>query len=215
LRSYFSNYGPSVTLAAPGGDKKYGIWGGILSTVNPGGGYNGSGFDYYQGTSMATPHVAGVAGLIFSVSDKVLTPEQIEQILYTTTHDFGVSIDPNKSCVGKKPCGHGILDAENAVKTTLSYYDVHISSPKVESLAIRECGKEGLMPGKNRVTIDGAVWVQEHAGCESAFNYQNPHIVQNKDGSIVAYYGAVSYRLDQTDYRMCRVIGYDGVGCYL
>lgn len=55
LRSYFSNYGPSVTLAAPGGDKRYGTWGGILSTVNPGGGYNGSGFDFYQGTSMATP----------------------------------------------------------------------------------------------------------------------------------------------------------------
>jgi serine protease len=101
LRSYFSNYGPGITLAAPGGDKRYGLWGGILSTVNPGGGYNGSGFDYYQGTSMATPHVAGVAGLIFSASDKALSPEQIEQILYTTTHDFGVSSDVNKSCIGK------------------------------------------------------------------------------------------------------------------
>lgn len=28
LRSYFSNYGPGVTLSAPGGDKRYGLWGG-------------------------------------------------------------------------------------------------------------------------------------------------------------------------------------------
>lgn len=215
LRSYFSNYGPSVTLAAPGGDKKYGLWGGILSTVNPGGGYLGSGFDYYQGTSMAAPHVAGVAGLVFSASDRVLTPEQIEQILYTTTHDFGKSSDPNKSCIGKKPCGHGILDAENAVKTALAYYDVIFSSPRIESLAIRECGKDGLTPARNRVNINGAIWRQVHSGCEAAINYQNPHIVQDKEGTILAVYGAVVYALDQTTFKSCHVIGYDGVGCYL
>lgn len=215
LRSYFSNYGPSVTLAAPGGDKKYGLWGGILSTVNPGGGYNGSGFDYYQGTSMATPHVAGVAGLIFSVSDRPLTPEQIEQILYTTTHEFGISLDPNKSCIGKKPCGHGILDAENAVKAALSYYDVLFSSPKMENLAIRECGKEGLMPGKQRIYLNGVTWVQNHIGCEAAINYQNPRLIRDKEGTIIALYGSVSYRLDQRPYKSCHLIGYDGVGCYL
>ncbi|EHL32848.1 S8 family serine peptidase [Legionella drancourtii] len=215
LRSYFSNYGPSITLAAPGGDKRYGIWGGILSTVNPGGGYNGSGFDYYQGTSMATPHVAGVAGLIFSASDKTLTPEQIEQILYTTTHEFGINEDPNKSCIGRKPCGHGILDAENAVKAALAYYDVMFSAPKLDNLAIKECGKNGLIPGKNRVYANGAVWIQNHVGCESAVSYQNPHVIKAKDGGILVSYGAVRYRLDQTAYKSCQVIGYDGIGCHL
>lgn len=215
LRSYFSNYGPGVTLAAPGGDKRYGIWGGILSTVNPGGGYNGSGFDYYQGTSMATPHVAGVAGLIFSASDKTLSPEQIEQILYTTTHEFGASEDENKSCIGKKPCGHGILDAENAVKAALAYYDVLLSAPKLENLAMKDCGKNGLTPGKNRVSAQGALWIQNHAGCESAVNYQNPHLVKAQDGGIVVSYGSVSYRLDQTAYKSCQIIGYDGIGCHL
>ncbi|USQ13356.1 S8 family serine peptidase [Legionella lytica] len=215
LRSYFSNYGPGITLAAPGGDKRYGLWGGILSTVNPGGGYNGSGFDYYQGTSMATPHVAGVTGLIFSASDKVLSPEQIEQILFTTTHGFGVSADPNKSCVGKKPCGHGILDAENAVKAAIAAYDVLFTSPKIKQLVTQDCGANGLSAAAQRIQDGEVVWVQVHAGCEPLINYQKPQLVQHKDGSIIASYGSVSYRLDQTAYKSCQIVGYDGIGCYL
>ncbi|QLZ69874.1 serine metalloprotease [Legionella sp. PC1000] len=215
LRSYFSNYGPSVTLSAPGGDKRYGTWGGILSTVNPGGGYNGSGFDFYQGTSMATPHVAGVAGLIIAASEKVLSPEQVEQLLYTTTHDFGVSTDANKSCVGKKPCGHGILDAENAVKAAAAGYDLLFSAPKMERLAIQKCGKDALTPNKARVISEGGVWIKNHTTCEAVANFQKPHIEQTKKGTIIAYYGSVSYRLDQSAYKSCHVIGYDGVGCYL
>ncbi|KTD09067.1 serine protease [Legionella gratiana] len=215
LRSYFSNYGPSVTLAAPGGDKRYGLWGGILSTVNPGGGYGGSGFDFYQGTSMATPHVAGVAGLILAASNKTLSSEQIEQLLYITTHNFGVSSDPNKSCVGKKPCGHGILDAENAVKAAAAGYDLLFSSPKMERLAMKNCGKNSLTPGKSRVVREGVTWILNHSACESIDSFQKPHIEQTKEGDIIAYYGSVSYRLDKGTYKECQVIGYDGVGCYL
>ena len=214
LRSYFSNYGPSVSFAAPGGDKRYGTAGGILSTVNPGGGYNASGFDFYQGTSMATPHVAGVAGLVFAVN-KNLKAEQVEQILYMTTHDFGKSTDANKSCVGKKPCGHGILNAENAVKTAMSAYDVLFSAPTVTVLAAKSCGTSMLQPSKNKISSGNGVWIPKQVSCQSEDNYQNPHIQQNKDGAIYAYYGSVSYQLDQTGYRECHVVGYDGVGCYL
>ncbi|KTC90634.1 S8 family serine peptidase [Fluoribacter dumoffii] len=214
LRSYFSNYGPSITLAAPGGDKRYGTWGGILSTVNPGGGYNGSGFDFYQGTSMATPHVAGVAGLIFAASETPPSPEQVEQLLYTTTHDFGVSSDPNKSCVGKKPCGHGILDAENAVKAAVAGYDLVFSAPKMEHLAVRDCGKNTLIPSKSHIISEGGIWIRNNTVCETSEHFHKPHI-KNENGSIIAAYGSVSYRLDLSAYKSCQIIGYDGVGCYL
>lgn len=214
LRSYFSNYGPSVTLAAPGGDKRYGTAGGILSTVNPGGGYNSSGFDFYQGTSMASPHVAGVAALVYAISEYALKAEQVEQILYVTTHNFGQSNDSNKSCVGKKPCGHGILDAENAVRTALTGYDILFTAPPVSTMSAKECGKASLKPGKSTINANGIVWLQHKTGCESEESYQKPH-VESKDGAIYAYYGSVSYQLDQTAYKECHVIGYDGIGCFL
>ncbi|MFC3908536.1 S8 family serine peptidase [Legionella dresdenensis] len=120
LRSYYSNYGPGVSFAAPGGDLRYGKVGGILSTVNEYGGYNHSGFDFYQGTSMATPHAAGIAGLIYAITNNQITPEQVEQLMLNSVHPFGESSDPDKSCKGRKSCGKGILDADKAVRTALS-----------------------------------------------------------------------------------------------
>jgi len=119
LRAYYSNYGSRVNFAAPGGDLTYGKLGGILSTVSPESGYQNSGFDFFQGTSMATPHASGVAGLLYAVTDNTITPEEVEQIMIATAHPFGTTNDPNKSCVGRKTCGSGIIDAENAVKAAL------------------------------------------------------------------------------------------------
>ena len=63
----FSNYGTSnVDLAAPGAD--------ILSTVS------GGGFEYFDGTSMASPHVAGAAALVLS-HRPALTPIEIKNTL--------------------------------------------------------------------------------------------------------------------------------------
>lgn len=215
LRSYFSNYGPGITLAAPGGDKRYGTAGAILSTVNPGGGYNGSGYDFYQGTSMASPHVAGVAGLIFAASSKDLKAEQVEQILYVTTHDFGKSTDSNKSCVGKKPCGHGILNAENAIKAVQNDYDVLFSAPPLALLKNKVCSAGKLQVENKPISFSGAFWQQISSGCADDSVNENPHIAQNKEGKINAHYGSLIYQLVDTSYKKCEIIGFDGVGCYL
>lgn len=58
-KAYFSNYGNKwVDVAAPGVN--------IYSTLPRLGSHLGAGYGYLDGTSMATPHVAGLAGLIFS-----------------------------------------------------------------------------------------------------------------------------------------------------
>jgi thermitase len=73
-RSYFSNFGNWVDIAAPGES--------ILSTVPKTGGSlsSSSGYRYLNGTSMASPYVAGLAVLILSKNPS-LTPQQVEYII--------------------------------------------------------------------------------------------------------------------------------------
>lgn len=203
LRSYFSNYGPSISFAAPGGDKRYGTAGGILSTVNPGGGYLQSGFDFYQGTSMASPHVAGVAGLVLAVNPD-LSAREVEKLLYVTTHDFAYSDNDNDSCRGSKPCGHGILDAKNAVDAAMAQYDVLFSAPNLQERSYFNSTIEGAQG--ERWVVSGEKNIDK--------GIQPARIYSNEKGEIFASYGAVNYRLDASRFKQCKVIGYDGVGCY-
>ncbi|RTG96945.1 S8 family serine peptidase [Thermus scotoductus] len=103
VKAPYSNYGSEIWVAAPGGDlANYGTSGGVLSTV-PGGGYA-----YYQGTSMASPHVAGVVALMLAANPD-LTPSQIRLILRGTASDLGAA--------GWDPYyGYGLVNAEAAVR---------------------------------------------------------------------------------------------------
>ncbi len=101
-RSFFSNFGSLVELAAPGG----GSGGGVLSTIDSGATTpQGPTYAAYQGTSMATPHVAGVAALLIG-ADAGLTPDEVADAIVSTTRAF-----PG-SCSG---CGSGILDSPDAL----------------------------------------------------------------------------------------------------
>ncbi len=105
-RAYYSNYGSVVDVAAPGGDVRSSAANGILSTLNTG--MTGPGvdnYDFYQGTSMATPHVAGVVALMLSKNPS-LTPDQVETTLRSTTRAFPAACSQ---------CGTGIVDAHAAV----------------------------------------------------------------------------------------------------
>ncbi|WP_371615235.1 S8 family serine peptidase [Streptomyces sp. NBC_00454] len=128
LRSYYSSYGLGVVdVAAPGGDK----WqipatpdanGRVLSTI-PGGLYG-----YKQGTSMAGPHVAGVAALLKSAHPSA-TPAQLQAMLKAQAtkadcptqiyNSAGTLIDATtcKSAWGQTGYyGYGVVDALKAVK---------------------------------------------------------------------------------------------------
>jgi len=105
-RSYYSNYGSRVDLAAPGGEMNLDATRGIASTLNDGAQEPGNDiYAYYQGTSMAAPHVSGVAALML-LKNPSLTPAAIETWLVSTARPF-----PN-DCT---ECGAGIVDAGAAV----------------------------------------------------------------------------------------------------
>lgn len=106
-RAPYSNYGPTIDVTAPGGDNSFGAEYGILSSVNasqttP----TGPDYKMMDGTSMATPHVAGIAALMIS-KNSALTPDQVGAILRNTARPFP------SYCSGG--CGTGIVDAGAAV----------------------------------------------------------------------------------------------------
>ena len=90
--AYYSNYGSEIELAAPGTN--------VLST------WTDDGYDSISGTSMATPVVAGTAGLALAAHD--LTNAELRDHLKATAVDVGLSSDEQ---------GSGRVDAGNAVTT--------------------------------------------------------------------------------------------------
>ena len=119
-RAFYSNYGETVTVSAPGGgiypnDGSSGtpintgfVWSAINTgdTVPADPSYGG-----YAGTSQATPHVTGTVALILSAERDagmaMSTPEQIRAILTSSARPFPVTED--------QPIGAGIVDANAAV----------------------------------------------------------------------------------------------------
>jgi len=124
-KAYYSSYGVGVvSVTAPGGDRRFQIPptgnGRVLSTF-PGG------YAYAQGTSMASPHVAGVAALLESQFGD-MSAGQIAAMLDATAtsmacpanpFDPGPPFDFLATCTGgggyNSFYGHGQVDALNAV----------------------------------------------------------------------------------------------------
>lgn len=106
-RSYFSNFGSLIDVAAPGGDMRSNSSNGILSTYNTGTTTPGSdAYAFNQGTSMAAPHVAGVAALLYAAKPTI-TPTEVESTLKSTARSFPATCSQ---------CGSGIVVASAAVQ---------------------------------------------------------------------------------------------------
>jgi serine protease len=101
-RASFSNFGSQIELSAPGVD--------ILSTMpsytvflnEPPYGY-GHAYDYLSGTSMASPHVSGVAALVWAAHPD-WTNAQVRSRLTSSAEDLGA---PGRD----RYFGYGLVDA--------------------------------------------------------------------------------------------------------
>ncbi|UCC33355.1 MAG: peptidase S8 [Candidatus Bathyarchaeota archaeon] len=99
--SSYSNYGTKIELAAPGTS--------VYSTVL------GSGYGYMTGTSMACPHVAGTAALLWSYTPS-LTNTQLRERLHKAVDDLGT---PGRDIY----YGYGRINVHKALSTpTISLY---------------------------------------------------------------------------------------------
>lgn len=101
----YSSWGKEVDVAAPGGDKSKGDASGVLQATidpeNPG----VTVYKHYQGTSMATPHVAGLAALLLSAG---ASPEKAERAILESAIDAGAAGWDDHY-------GNGVIDANAAL----------------------------------------------------------------------------------------------------
>lgn len=109
-KAWYSNYGPWVDLSAPGGETNNVSARGVLSTLN------GGSYGFYQGTSMACPHVSGVAALVISMAYGELTPADLADILQNSSDDH-YAVNPGY--IGL--LGTGRLNAYNALVEAQQY----------------------------------------------------------------------------------------------
>jgi subtilisin family serine protease len=115
----YSNLGTNLDIMAPGGIKAKSSLGGIFSTLwestetVTGGIKQGPTYKFYEGTSMAAPHVSGVVALMRAVYPEIKI-EGVRSILYTT------AIKPKDIVKGVEASayyyGYGIVDAYRAVE---------------------------------------------------------------------------------------------------
>ncbi len=101
--AFYSNQGQQIDIVAPGGDTSVdkngdGMQDGVLQETRLGGKWA---YHYLQGTSMATPHVAGVAALVYA--NGVTDPDDIREVLTSSAKDLG-----DKGW--DSTFGHGLVD---------------------------------------------------------------------------------------------------------
>ena len=147
-----SNYGAVVDVAAPGSN--------ILSTLNAGTTTPGAeSYASYGGTSMATPHVAGVVALLQAKATTPKTPAEIETILKNTVRAFPATPD--------QPIGAGIVNAKAALDSlsgtpnpgTQTYsngtdYNIPDNNTTGVSSSIAVSGRTGNAPSNASVSVN-------------------------------------------------------------
>ena len=145
----FSNFGSDAELSAPGVN--------IYSTL-PGGAYG-----YMGGTSMATPHVSGVAALILS-SDLSLTNNDVRTIMQNNAIDLG---SPGRDIY----FGYGLVDANKSV-----FYQTNLPSIRfINGTVIDSVYKTGIMGVKVSInttnsTTTNSTGFYSFAVTEGAYN---------------------------------------------
>ncbi len=126
-KSWYSNYGDWIDISAPGGETSTVTERGVLSTLND------NQYGYYQGTSMACPHVSGVVALMLSSVYGEFAPQDVEDILVNTVDNhYGA----NPGYLGQ--LGAGRLNAYLAVALSQLYLEMPSNPSNFQTFSVSD-----------------------------------------------------------------------------
>ena len=145
-RAEFSNYGQTIDFAAPGDQ--------IYSTATTL--FYRSGYAVADGTSMATPHVSGVAALIKSVHPELTGAQVIDLMKKQAAANYGRL---NAPIDGREYRGYGFLDALDAVTDGRGQVDEAKAGAWVnDAVGWWYRYEDGTYPASASVEIGGATY---------------------------------------------------------
>ncbi|WP_293642059.1 S8 family serine peptidase [Polaromonas sp.] len=172
----YASIGPGTVISGPGGgpgvSSLAGDGGLVYSTMNAGTRSPGAdSYTGYMGTSMATPHVAGVAALLASLQPAI-TPDALSSILTSSARR-----PPSGTyCATRTDCGAGLVDAKAAID-------------RLNSLAPTVAASAGLVGVRTTgSTITFTATATAGIGANTAFSYQWTQVA----GPLVTLVGAAT-----------------------
>lgn len=179
VKTYYSNYGISVDVSAYGGETNSD--GGILSTVP-----NNS-YTKLQGTSMASPYVAGLAAYYKAYKPNSTNYDIIKAVLGSSTNvnDFNPGYEGT--------LGHGIINAYNAITSTNPDIS-HI--PYIDLLSISYIEPSGNGQINNGETIDWELIIKNYNHLYGTNNFKYYVTTNDPDVTILNGTGTTSLGAD-------------------
>ncbi len=174
-RGYYSNYGKWVDICAPGGDAYKGYE--VLSTLP------GNRYGRMQGTSMACPHVSGVAALIVSnLGGPGFTAESLKEVLLNAVNEevlkynqreIGLGLVSAKNCIsGDRAIEHlvalevtspismkagKVREIPVSIKNPTGHDIKFVLTPEVEGVTIEKISAKKLV-----ITLDGPTIMKDN-----------------------------------------------------
>ena len=151
-RARYSNFGPELDVVAPGGDVMADHNGdgqpdGILQQTFVRGDVANFGFYYLEGTSMAAPHVSGIAALLFAARPEA-TADQVRRAIEASCQDIGPAGRDDQY-------GLGLVQAANALNalSVLLPSPTHTPAASTPTLTVPSATDTPLPPTATETTL--------------------------------------------------------------